>query len=101
MQTCIAIFLTAVFGWLAAANAPARDDNKGRAETLLAQARVALGGEAKLKAVQSLSASGKLRQVVNGPLSDARASQLIESILPAGAPPSAPESPSAAPSPTH
>ena len=66
MQTCIAIFLTAVFGWLAAANAPARDDNKGRAEALLAQARATLGGEAKLKAVQSLTASGKLRQAVNG-----------------------------------
>ena len=37
--------------------------------------------------------NGVLRQVVNGPLSEARASQLIESILPAGA--------SAAPSPTH
>jgi peroxiredoxin len=37
--------------------------------------------------------NGVLRQVVNGPLSDTRASQLIESILPAGA--------SAAPSATH
>src|SRR5262245_1822456 len=36
---------------------------------------------------------GVLRQIVNGPLSEARASQLIESILPAG--------PSAAPSATH
>jgi len=41
--------------------------------------------------------NGVLRQVVNGPLSDTRASQLIESILPA----SAPAGPSAAPSPTH
>jgi peroxiredoxin len=37
--------------------------------------------------------NGVLREVVNGPLSDVRASQLIESILPAGA--------SAAPSPTR
>jgi len=42
--------------------------------------------------------NGVLRQVVNGPLSDTRASQLIESILPAGA--TAPPS-SAVPSPTH
>jgi len=41
--------------------------------------------------------NGVLRQVVNGPLSDTRASQLIESILPA----SAPAGTSAAPSPTH
>jgi peroxiredoxin len=45
--------------------------------------------------------NGVLRQVVNGPLSDSRASQLIESILPASAPASAPAGASAAPSPTH
>ena len=37
--------------------------------------------------------NGVLRQIVNGPLSETRASQLIEAILPAGA--------SAAPSPAH
>jgi len=43
--------------------------------------------------------NGILRQVVNGPLSETRASQLIESILPAGA--SSPPAPSAAASPAH
>jgi len=43
--------------------------------------------------------NGVLRQIVNGPLSETRASQLIESILPAGA--SAPPSSSPAPSPTN
>jgi len=45
--------------------------------------------------------NGVLRQIVNGPLSDARASQLIESMLPASAPTGAPAGASAAPSPTH
>ena len=43
--------------------------------------------------------NGVLRQVVNGPLSEARASQLIEAILPAQ--PGEPAATSAAPSPTH
>jgi peroxiredoxin len=43
--------------------------------------------------------NGVLRQIVNGPLSDARAAQLIEAILPP-APAASPTS-SAAPSPTH
>ena len=42
--------------------------------------------------------NGVLRHVVNGPLGEERASQLIESVLPAG-PPSAP-APSASPAPT-
>ena len=46
--------------------------------------------------------NGVLRQVINGPLSDTRASQLIESILPQASPPaSSPAGASAAPSPTH
>ena len=56
----------------------------------------------------SIDPNGVLRQVVNGPLSDTRASQLIESILPAGAS-AAPASPaptstapaSTAPAATH
>jgi len=47
--------------------------------------------------------NGVLRQVVNGPLSDTRASQLIESILPAGASaaPASAAPASAAPATTH
>jgi cytochrome c biogenesis protein CcmG, thiol:disulfide interchange protein DsbE len=43
-----------------------------------------------------IDSNGVLRQIVNGPLSDTRAAQLVESILPPGA--SAPASTSAAPS---
>src|SRR5215216_3519239 len=40
------------------------DDKVARAQELIGQARAALGGEAKIKAIQSLTASGKLRQVM-------------------------------------
>ena len=64
MHTCIAIFLSLIFSWPIAAGLPVSGDDKSRAEELLAQARAALGGDARLKAVQSLSASGQTRQVV-------------------------------------
>ncbi len=35
-----------------------------RAQKVLKQARAALGGEAKLKAIQSLSAAGKYRRII-------------------------------------
>jgi peroxiredoxin len=41
-----------------------------------------------------IDSNGVLRQIVNGPLSETRASQLIESILPPGSSPSAAPSPS-------
>ncbi|HEV8483265.1 MAG TPA: hypothetical protein VGV87_06900 [Blastocatellia bacterium] len=40
----------------------ARQDN--RAQTLLAQARAALGGDAKLKSIQTLSTSAKFRRII-------------------------------------
>ncbi|HKP11051.1 MAG TPA: hypothetical protein VJZ91_03040 [Blastocatellia bacterium] len=64
MRIRIAIVFTLVLGLLAGTSRAARGDEKARAEELLAQARAALGGEAKLKAVQSLTASGQLRQVI-------------------------------------
>lgn len=64
MRIRIAIVLTLMLGLLAVTGRAARGDEKARAEELLAQARTALGGEAKLKAVQSLSVSGQLRQVI-------------------------------------
>jgi hypothetical protein len=66
MRIRIAIVLTLALGLLATTSRAARGDEKARAEELLAQARAALGGDAKLKAVQSLSVSGQLRQVVGG-----------------------------------
>ena len=66
MRIRIAIVLTLALGLLATTSRAARGDEKARAEELLAQARAALGGDAKLKAVQSLSISGQMRQVVGG-----------------------------------
>ena len=66
MRIRIAIVLTLAFSLLATTSGAARGDEKARAEELLAQARAALGGDAKLKAVQSLSVAGQMRQVVGG-----------------------------------
>ena len=66
MRIRIAIVLTLALGLLTMTGRAARGDEKARAEELLAQARAALGGDAKLKAVQSLTVSGQLRQVVGG-----------------------------------
>jgi hypothetical protein len=60
----IALVLTLMLGLLAGTSRASLGDEKARAEELLAQARAALGGEAKLKAVQSLTATGQLRQVI-------------------------------------
>jgi hypothetical protein len=62
----IAIVLTLALGLLATTGRAQAGGEKARAEELLAQARAALGGDAKLKAVQSLSAAGQMRQVVGG-----------------------------------
>jgi hypothetical protein len=66
MRLRIAIVLTLALGLLATTGRAARGDEKARAEELLAQARAALGGDAKLKAVQSMTIAGQLRQVVGG-----------------------------------
>ena len=66
----IALFSAIAFAVIACTNALANsNDDKAaaqsaRAQELIGQARAALGGEAKIKAVQSLTASGKLRQVM-------------------------------------
>jgi hypothetical protein len=66
MRIRIAIVLTLALGLLATTSRAQAGDEKARAEELLAQARAALGGDAKLKAVQSLSVAGQMRQVVGG-----------------------------------
>jgi len=66
MRIRIAIVLALALGLLATTSRAARGDEKARADELLAQARAALGGDAKLKAVQSLTVSGQMRQVVGG-----------------------------------
>ena len=64
MPIRIVVAITLMFAAAAVAAVPG--DDKARAGELLTQARDALGGDAKLKAVQSLSVSGKIRQVVGG-----------------------------------
>jgi hypothetical protein len=67
MRRRIALILVVAFGAIASTTALANsgdDKAAARAQELLGQARAALGGEAKIRAVQSLTASGKLRQVV-------------------------------------
>ena len=64
MRIRVALVLTLMTGLLAGTSRASLGDEKARAEELLARARAALGGEAKLKAVQSLTASGQLRQVI-------------------------------------
>lgn len=67
MRRIPALIISIMFVAAACASALAggRDEKAAaRAQELLNQARAALGGEAKLKAVQSLTASGKLRQVM-------------------------------------
>jgi len=51
-----------------------------RAQQVLAQARAALGGEAKLKAIQSLSAAGKYRRLAQG--QDISGEAEVEMLLP-------------------
>jgi hypothetical protein len=70
MRRKIALFSAIAFAVIACTNALANSsDDKAaaqsaRAQELIGQARAALGGEAKIKSVQSLTASGKLRQVM-------------------------------------
>jgi hypothetical protein len=69
MRKMNALILAIAFAAVACTSASANSgDDKAaasaRAQELLDQARAALGGEAKIKTVQSLTASGKLRQVM-------------------------------------
>ena len=57
--TMTALILTAL---LSRQSVDARQDN--RAQTLLAQARTALGGDAKLKSIQTLSTTAKFRKIL-------------------------------------
>jgi hypothetical protein len=67
MHKLIEFFLLMVFA-ATGVSYPIADDNANgdtaRAQELLLQARKALGGEAKIKAVQSLMASGKFRRIL-------------------------------------
>src|SRR5258708_38359792 len=67
MQKIVTFSIITVFVLGSAAYAAGDDTTAAaRGQQVLAQARAALGGEAKLKAVQSLSATGSFRQVVRG-----------------------------------
>jgi hypothetical protein len=87
MRRISAIFLSITLVIIACTNtlAVSGDDKAGasaaRAQELLSQARAALGGEAKLKAIQSLSASGKLRQVTQSDDADNQIEGEIEMSL--------------------
>lgn len=63
MRRSMGLGLTMALLLMATATTLARGGDD-KAQGLIAQARTALGGEAKLKAVQSLTASGKARTVV-------------------------------------
>ncbi|MEW6126206.1 MAG: hypothetical protein AB1757_04015 [Acidobacteriota bacterium] len=66
MHKMIELILIVIFAITGASNPIllASDGDKARAQELLTQARQALGGEAKLKAVQSLSCTGKFRRIL-------------------------------------
>src|SRR5258708_8860155 len=67
MQKIVTLSIITVFVLGSAAYAAGDDTTAAaRGQQVLAQTRAALGGEAKLKAVQSLSATGSFRQVVRG-----------------------------------
>ncbi|HKP87673.1 MAG TPA: hypothetical protein VJZ26_16350 [Blastocatellia bacterium] len=83
MRRISVFILSTIFIVIACMNVLAgRGDDKAgaaaRAQELLGQARAALGGEAKLKAVQSLTASGKLRQVMQNNDADSQTEGEIE-----------------------
>lgn len=77
MQRRMALGLTMALLLMAATATFARGGDD-KAQGLIAQARVALGGEAKLKAVQSLTASGKSRTVVKTDDGDEQVESEIE-----------------------
>ena len=60
----LALALTTTSLQLAQNQASAKDDAAAKAQAILAQARQALGSEAKLKALQSLTINGKMRRVM-------------------------------------
>ena len=60
--------------------ASAIGQNSNRAQEVLKQAREALGGEAKLKTIQSLSATAKYRRVIQG--ADTSGELEVEMLLP-------------------
>lgn len=62
----ITLTLLLLFSGIAWTNSAAQAVADARAQELLKQARAALGGEEKLKTVQSLSAAGKFRRSISG-----------------------------------
>ena len=62
ISTTVTLTALILFALLNRPSVDARQDN--RAQTLLAQARTGLGGDAKLKSIQTLSATAKFRRVL-------------------------------------
>ena len=62
ISTTVTLTALILLGLLSQGSVDARQDN--RAQTLLAQARTALGGDAKLKSIQTLSATAKFRRIL-------------------------------------
>jgi hypothetical protein len=64
LTLALALALTTTSLLLAQQHASAQDDMAAKAQTVLAQARAALGSEAKLKTLQSLTINGKIRRLM-------------------------------------
>lgn len=64
LTLALAFALTTTSLLLAQQQAAAKDDAAAKAQTILTQARAALGSEAKLKPLQSLTIAGKIRRVM-------------------------------------
>src|SRR5256885_15463091 len=86
MHKLIEFFLVMVFATTGAAypNLTLTDNQADavRAQEVLTQARNALGGEAKIKAVQSLAASGKFRRVLGSQAPEMSGEFDLEFLLP-------------------
>jgi hypothetical protein len=64
LTLALAFALTTTSLLFAQQQAAAKDDAVAKAQAMLAQARAALGSEAKVKALQSLTINGKIRRVM-------------------------------------
>lgn len=88
MHKVIEFFLVIVFAAIGATypGVCLTDDkpniDTSRAQELLTQARQALGGEAKIKAVQSLAASGKFRRILGAQMPEMSGEFELEFLLP-------------------
>lgn len=80
MRRVLSASLTAAF-LLALATAATAQDSADRARQLIEQARAALGGE-KIKAIQSLSVSGKYRRIVQADMPEMAGEIEIDFLLP-------------------